>query len=276
MAAMKTLIVSLIFAAAAFGQSEPTRYPMVPDINAMAVNLVKPAFPETAVAVGADGEGVNLRVVVDENGNVILAKCSVNCHPMLREAAELAASLSKFRPLTKDGVATRYEGSLHYAFVIERVDWARFGTFLESARQFDNISVGPASQILSNAYKDEKEQLVALDKKGTTLETRWRVMREVEATLKSKLKGRDLWRFETAMALRRITFWTMAGEMTNRADLQKAIDALPKHIAAAPEGVSPQLLDQLREVAKYRVSAELPERDLRQAIRTMAGSIRID
>lgn len=273
---MKTVIVSLMLAAVAFGQAEPARYPMVPDINAMAVSLVKPAFPETAVAVGADGEGVNLRVVVDENGNVILAKCSVNCHPMLREAAELAASLSKFRPLTKDGVATKYEGSLHYSFVIERVDWARFGTFLESARQFDNISVGPASQILSGAFADEKKRLAALDEKGTTLETRWRVMREVENSLKSKLKGRDLWRFETSMALRRITFWTMAGEMTDRPALQKAIDEIPRHIAAAPEGVSAELLRQLGEVAKYRVPAELPERDLRQAIRTMAGSIRID
>lgn len=264
------------FSATLIGQtSVPQTRIRVPDINARAINLVKPAFPETAVA--ADGAGLTLLVVVDENGDVVSAQCSIECHPMLKDAAELAAATSKFRPLIdREGRAVRYEGFLHYAFVIDRVDWFRFGTSFESVRQFDNISLGPAAQLLAARFADEKARLVALDEKGTELETRWKVMREVEGSLKEKLKGGDLWRFEIGMALRLVTFWTMAGERTNRVDLQTAIDVLPKLIAKAPDDIPKETLDILNNLAKYRVPADLPERDLRQAISTMTRGIRIN
>jgi hypothetical protein len=258
----------------AVGQSAPpTPRVQVPDIDGMAVSLVKPAFPETA-APHADGSGVALKVAVDENGNVISAQCSLNCHPLLKDAAELAAATSKFRPLiNKEGQAIPYEGILHYTFVIDRVDWYRFGTFFESVRQFDNISLGPSAGILSAKFASEKARLVALDAKGVDLETRWKVMREVEASLKEKLKGGDLWRFEIGMALRLVTFWTMAGERTNRADLQTAIDNLPKIIAAAPDDIPGPTIEALRAVSKYRVPADLPERELRQVIANMTRTI---
>jgi len=272
-----SFIVTVLLHTAVTGQN-PASTPRisVPDINGMAISLVKPAFPETAVAAQADGSAVSLFVAVDENGNVISAKCSLNCHPMLKDAAELAASTSKFKPLIKDGQAVKYDGILLYSFVVDRIDWFRFGTSLESVRQFDNITAGPAAQILSTKFAQEKTQLLSLDAKGVDLETRWKVIREVEGLLKEKLTGGDLWRFEIAMALRRVTFWTMAGERTDRAQLQTAIDNLPKFIAGAPEGVSERTIEALTAVSKYRVPAELPERELRQAISNMTRSIRIE
>jgi len=272
-----SFIVTVLLHTAVTGQN-PASTPRisVPDINGMAISLVKPAFPETAVAAQADGSAVSLFVAVDENGNVISAKCSLNCHPMLKDAAELAASTSKFKPLIKDGQAVKYDGILLYSFVVDRIDWFRFGTSLESVRQFDNITAGPAAQILSTKFAQEKTQLLSLDAKGVDLETRWKVIREVEGSLKEKLTGGDLWRFEIAMALRRVTFWTMAGERTDRAELQTAIDNLPKFIAGAPEGVSERTIEALTAVSKYRVPAELPERELRQAISNMTRSIRIE
>ncbi len=255
----------------------PTPRISVPDINGRAISLVKPAFPETAVAAQADGADVNLKVVVNENGDVVSAQCSLNCHPMLKDAAELAAATSKFRPLiNKDGQAVPYEGILHYTFVVDRIDWFRFGTSFESIRQFDNISLGPAAQILSKKFADEKARLLALDTKGTALETRWKVMSEVEASLKEKLKDGDLWRFEIGMGLRLVTFWTMAGERTNRTDLQAAIDKLPKIVAAAPADIPATTIEALIAVSKYRVPADLPERELRQAISNMTRGIRIE
>jgi len=270
-----SFIVTVLLHTAVTGQTSTPRI-SVPDINGMAISLVKPAFPETAVAAQADGSAVSLFVAVDENGNVISAKCSLNCHPMLKDAAELAASTSKFKPLIKDGQAVKYDGILLYSFVVDRIDWFRFGTSLESVRQFDNITAGPAAQILSTKFAQEKTQLLSLDGKGVDLETRWKVIREVEGLLKEKLTGGDLWRFEIGMALRRVTFWTMAGERTDRAQLQTAIDNLPKFIAGAPEGVSERTIEALTAVSKYRVPAELPERELRQAISNMTRSIRIE
>ena len=261
-----------------FGQTPtPTPRIFVPDLNGRAITLIKPAFPETAIAAQADGSLVSVWVVVGENGDVISAKCSLNCHSMLKDAAELAAATSKFRPLTsKDGEPVRYEGTLIFTFVVDRIDWFRFGTSLESTRQFDNISLGPVAQILSVTYATEKAQLLALDAKGVDLETRWRVIREVENSLKGKLSNRDLWRFEIGLALRLVTFWTMAGERTNREDLQNAIDNLPKIIATAPDDVPATTIEALRAVSKYRVPADLPESELRQAINTLTRSIRIE
>jgi hypothetical protein len=250
----------------------PTPLPLVPDLNARAITLVKPAFPETAVAVGVDGLAVSLRVIVDENGLVTSAKCS--CPPMLKDAAEVAAAMSKFKPLIIDGKAVTFEGILSYAFVMQRVRWAQFGSFLESARQFDNISFGPISQLLTDEYAKERSQLLSLN--GVDYEARQNGIREVEGSIRGKLKGLDLWRFEMAMALRRITFWTVAAERTDRPALRQAIEDLPKIISKAPDGVPAKLIEDLNAVAKYRVPADLGERELRQEITNLTRMIRLD
>ncbi len=238
----------------------------VPDINGMAVSLVKPAFPETAVAVDADGAGVVLRVIVDENGNVISATCSKTCHSMLKDAAELAAIQSKFKPMMKDGRPVKYQGTLLYTFIVNRVDWFRFGTAIESTRQFDNISLGPVAQILSAEFSKEKESLLTLDVKGVDYDTRQKVIAEVVGSFKTKLKGVDLWRFDLGMSLRRITFWPQAGGLIDRVELQKAIDGLSNNISSSPESVSELLIKELTVISKYRVPPDISERDLRQAI----------
>jgi hypothetical protein len=276
---MKSLI--LIFSSALLtistaAQPAPKPLARVPDIYRMIISMVEPAFPETSAAAGADGMPVSVRVVIDESGSVLAANCSADCHPLLKDAAEMAARSSKYRPLMRDGQPVRYDGFLSYTYVVSRIDWARFGTSLESTRQFDNISLYPVAQMLSKTYSDEKSRLLALDTKGTELEMRWKVIREVEDSIRSKLKGRDLWRFETSMALRRVTFWAMAGERTNRVDLQKAISELPRFIDAAPEGVSAELIQQLTDVSKFKVSEEMPEKELREALMKMTRNIRID
>lgn len=263
-----------VLAAAIFAQPPVAERPFdVPDINGMAIVLEKPAFPETAVAADADGSAVSLKVVVDENGNVISAVCSLTCHPMLKDAAELAALKSKFKPLIKDGRAVKYQGHLLYTFVVNRVDWFRFGTALESTRQFDNISLGPVAQILSAEFAAEKAKLLALDAKGTDYETRQKVIAEVAAFFKSKLKGTDLWRFELSLALRRVSFWPQAGEAIDRTELQASIDALAAAIASPPEGTSDLLIKELTAISKYRIPADISERDLRKAISDMYRNV---
>lgn len=270
-------MLTITLSALGFAQAPVAeKLPWVPDINGLAITLVKPAFPETAVAAGADGTAVLLRVVVDESGNVVSANCSTSCHPMLKDAAELAAIQSRFKPQMKDGRLVRYEGTLQYTFVVKHVSWYRFGTAIESGVQFDNISLGPIADILSSDYAAEKARLLTLDARGVDFNTRQRVMAEVIATIKTKLKGADLWRFEMGIALRRVTFWTMAGERTDRAAMQKAIDALPSYIAAAPEGVSERTIKALTDVSHYRVTPEIAERELRLAILDLARKIPYD
>ncbi|MEO7673924.1 MAG: energy transducer TonB [Pyrinomonadaceae bacterium] len=269
------LLMMCVCSATVFAQQAAVeRLLEVPDINGLAVSLVKPAFPETAVAVDADGRTVSLRVIVDENGNVLSATCSLTCHSMLKDAAQLAAMTSKFKPLRKDGRPIKYQGALLYTFVVNRVDWFRFGTAVESTRQFDNISLGPVAQILSADFAKEKAALLTLDANGgADYDTRQKVLSEVISLFKSKLEGFDLWRFELGLALRRVTFWPQAGGPIDRAELQETIDGLAASISSAPEGVSQPLIKELTAISKYRVSPDISERDLRQAIFNLSRNV---
>ena len=83
-------------------------------LNAKAVSLPKPVYPEEARRVKASGR-VTVRVVVDENGRVISAKAT-DGPVALREAAEAAARQARFEPTTKDGVTVKVTGVLTYDF----------------------------------------------------------------------------------------------------------------------------------------------------------------
>lgn len=273
MRVLKIILVCLLLTLGIYSQTPDKRIvPSVPDINGRAVSLVKPAFPETAVAVDADGASIILRVVVDENGNVVSADCSLTCHEMLRDAAELAAMTSKFAPLMIDGRPVRYQGQLHYTFVVERVSWHRFGTALESTRQMDNLSLGPVAQILSPAFAAEKAKLLTLDADGVDFETRQKTITEVTGLIKSRLTGNDLWKFELAMALRRATFWLHTGRI-DRVQMQKALDDLGPHIASAPEGTSKQFLTDLQTLAKFQIQSNVSDRDLSRLINEMSRKL---
>jgi hypothetical protein len=224
------------------------------------------------VATGADGLATVLKVIVDENGNVVSAVCSLDCHPMLKDAAEQAARTSTFHPLIKDGKAVRYSGTLHYSYVVSRVDWTRFGTALESTRVFDNISLGPVARILSADHAAEKEKLLSLDAEGVTYDTRQKVIREVENSVRAKLKGGELWRFELGMGLRRVTFWAHTGRL-DRAAMQKAMGELAALVASAPENSSKGLIAALTEMSRYQITETIPNEDLQKAVNEMSMKI---
>lgn len=269
------LLAAILISSSEAVWAQPSGPPIVgvADLNGLAITLVKPAFPDSSLAAGADGSAVIVRVVVDENGNPLSAVCSTTCHPMLKDAAELAAMTSKFKPQMVDGRPVRFTGTLSFTYVVSNVNWVRFGTSIESTVQFDNLSLGPVAQVLSNEYAAERARLLTLDEEGVTFGTRQRVMAEVIASIKSKLKGADLWRFETSMALRRISFWTMAREKTDRVAMQKAIDDLAGRVTLVPEGTSAAVIAGITALSKYRVTPEIPERDLRTAISELSRKI---
>ncbi|MET0753211.1 MAG: TonB family protein [Pyrinomonadaceae bacterium] len=87
-------------------------------INGKAVSLPKPVYPQAAKAVRASG-AVNVQVMIDENGNVVAAS-AVSGHPLLRKAAETAASQAKFAPAVIGGKAVKITGVIVYNFVGEK------------------------------------------------------------------------------------------------------------------------------------------------------------
>lgn len=84
-------------------------------VNGKATRLVTPPYPPAARAVRASGT-VNVRVLIDEDGNVILAN-AVSGHPLLRQSAESAARASKFSPTVLSGQPVKATGVIVYNFV---------------------------------------------------------------------------------------------------------------------------------------------------------------
>lgn len=84
-------------------------------LNGRVSKLPKPAYPAKAHEAGASGK-VEVRIVIDEMGNVIWARAIVG-HPLLRKPSEEAALQTKF-PVTKlSGQPVRVSGLLLYNFV---------------------------------------------------------------------------------------------------------------------------------------------------------------
>jgi TonB family protein len=83
-------------------------------LNGRAIDLPKPAYPATAIAVNASGQ-VNVQVTVDESGRVISAN-AIGGHVLLRSAAEQAARNARFTPTYLTGVAVKVTGIITYNF----------------------------------------------------------------------------------------------------------------------------------------------------------------
>ena len=79
------------------------------------ISLPKPPYPEEAKAKGISGI-VRVRVVADENGNVIWAK-AIEGHPLLQEASIKAACQSKYSPEKISGRPIKVTHVITYNFV---------------------------------------------------------------------------------------------------------------------------------------------------------------
>jgi TonB family protein len=102
-------------------QNTATKVPRAPIsggiLNGKAIRLVQPPYPAIAKAAHASGQ-VTVRVIVDENGNVISAT-PVSGHPLLQASAVAAARASKFSPTILSGQPVKVTGILIYNFVLQ-------------------------------------------------------------------------------------------------------------------------------------------------------------
>ena len=87
-------------------------------LKSKAVQLSIPNYPAAAAAVGAEGS-VNVRVTIDEAGNVISAT-AVSGHPLLQPAAVAAARQAKFSPTVGDGPRVKVTGIIVYNFTVQK------------------------------------------------------------------------------------------------------------------------------------------------------------
>ncbi len=252
------------------GAKERKRF-RVPDINGRATLLVKPVYTDSEAVLEADGKTLGLKVVVDTNGNVISATCSTACPAGLRNALERAAMESKFSPLIVGGELVSYEGLLLYSIAVERMDWFKFGTALESVHNFDNISAAPVAAQLTNQWGEEKARLLAIDSEKD-VNVRIRTIAEIIDHFKKKLDVKEGWIFSSAVAVRNITFWLQTDSAIDRAALQEGFARISKVAKTAPAEIPREFVDGLILVSEFKIDPEMSDRDLRKEIFKLSAS----
>jgi TonB family protein len=86
-------------------------------LNGKAKTLPLPAYPEVARTAQVGGS-VEVRITIDEEGNVVEAR-AVSGHPLLQPAAVSAARAAKFTSTRLNGEPVRVNGTLVYNFVVQ-------------------------------------------------------------------------------------------------------------------------------------------------------------
>jgi TonB family protein len=96
-----------------------TRHPPIEGgvLNGKATSLPAPQYPAIAREAHASGS-VQIRIVIDENGNVAEAM-PISGHPLLRAAAQAAAKEAKFTTTRLNGEPVVVTGVLVYNFVAQ-------------------------------------------------------------------------------------------------------------------------------------------------------------
>jgi hypothetical protein len=265
--ALSTLIVAL-------GQNSGDKEPLysVPDINGRATLVVQPEIPAD-VSLKTDGSTLVVKVVVDTNGNVISAKCLMPCPEAVAGQAEASAMASKFRPLIIGGRAVKYDGTLMYSIAVEKVNWYRFATALQSTYIFDNLSLGPVAAMLTNKFAGEKTKLQELDQ-TTELAFRWKTIEGVRNSIRGKLQSGDAWRFDLGFAMREVTSPFQSDKKLDLSEVQAAISNLAKFVESAPSDAPPQTIENLRTLSSYKIDPAMAPQEVRQAIFKLASGIR--
>jgi len=134
-------------------------------VNGKAVTLVKPAYPAAARAVRAGG-AVNVKVTIDEEGNVISAE-AVSGHPLLQAASVQAAQQSKFRPTMLSGQLVKVTGVIVYNFVApdRPTNWLVVGLDLSTVQNVQSIiflDLNSIERAFSADWISERDQLKRL------------------------------------------------------------------------------------------------------------------
>ena len=122
----------MTFAASTFAQNMPrTVYGGI--LNGKALSMPMPEYPEAALNAGVSGM-IGVNIIIDEIGSVTEAQADLDdlqqrfdvdgtkldplpADPMLRDAAEKAASKAKFAPTLLSGQPIRVKGKIVYNFV---------------------------------------------------------------------------------------------------------------------------------------------------------------
>jgi TonB family protein len=254
----------------AYGQKAlPEKTEQVPKIvqsgvvNGKALTLAKPEYPAAAKAAGVSGR-VDVRVTIDELGNVIYAK-AIAGPELLRDSAAAAALRSKFKPATLSNAPVKISGIIVYNFVPpnyeHKVAVMGLGIVLNLPEilnldgEDDFLDADTVAEITQDLPFLAKELEPLNSVKNLAEEKRAQVLAEIAAKVEPKLTGPQVWQFAVGKRI--------AGAMAEmirsvknenyRIDesvLRSELLNLKELLKAPPADFPPPVLEKLKELAE--------------------------
>jgi TonB family protein len=245
-------------------------------INGRAVNLVKPAYPQAARAVKAQG-AVNVQVTLDEEGNVISAS-AVSGHPLLRAAAVEAARQSKFKPTIVDGKQVKTTGQIIFNFVLPgEVNPTTTNQATNQMRESEQLIAMSLVMFLTSLKDipgdDESDQILlrlsdalpasmktdkALFQKLVRAESeseRASAIDEIVASMRRNLTGTDAWMVDLGKQWGESIgeAFKIAGSnfRRDRKEFIKRLQGMNWLLESPPQDVSAESLRRIRAIAAY-------------------------
>lgn len=227
-------------------------------LNNKASSLPLPAYPSAARAVGVRGT-VNVKVEIDEQGNIVSAT-AVSGHPLLRQAAEQAATEAKFNPTFLSGQPVSVSGVLVYNFAGSsnesseksaiNQEWLIIGNLLGISER-NGIRVKTS---LPAEFASEQEQLNRLVKLSP--EEQKTQVPAILSVIKSKLNAADSWRFEFGLAKGRIY-----GNFDDENSILLNLAKFKKLALNKAEGIQEDEINNAVELAKIADKRNLTPQD---------------
>lgn len=205
-------------------------------INGKAIDLVRPEFPKTALAVNAYGQ-VDVSVVIDETGKVATARAGKG-HPFLRAAAVAAALNSTFAPTQISGKSVRVNGTIIYNFLARQWNWLEIGYSLGyGSLNFSYYSTDNLEDEFPAGYSDVSRFINQCLQSSASLD---QTVGTIVAMIRGKLSAnqRNAWLFEVGLKIGNIEHICCRVEDDMQA-LGRDIEGL---IDSQPSDVSPSLL----------------------------------
>lgn len=203
-------------------------------LNGKAIDLVKPKFPSAAKAVNAHGS-VEISILIDPRGCVTETKV-LSGHPLLIASSLSAARKSTFSPVTLSGKPIWVYGIIVYNYIPDSLNWFELGLVSDSLEKLN--------EYLPSAFELQRSQLRNI--KSLPFDERQKatvgVLDSIHANLATEPKQQ--WLFDVGREINDISKFNWTG----RDGLNDRVQALNQFLQIAPEGVSPKLVEALKQL----------------------------
>ncbi|MEK7723536.1 MAG: energy transducer TonB [Acidobacteriota bacterium] len=255
-------------------------------VNGKATDLPKPTYPEFAKSQKIKGK-VEVRVTIDEQGNVISAK-AISGPAELRKPSEKAALASKFSPTIIQGEPYKVTGVIIYNFQPkeqpvsneEKLKFMGMGVFLVVAKimPMSEWETLPEKELENETIL--KETLMPLTKitPQTNKEEQIQILNQVAAKLEKVLTGNEAWQYQLGKEFGGLMIEIQKVRSNHSINFDETIIKskllnMKELLAVSPSDLPANLYNKFNEITKLSDAANLNSDENKAKFLQLIGEI---